>query len=100
MHAVIRRYEGNQLSQIMSEHTDEIRKLIGSVPGVREYYAIDGGSEVATVTICEDLNCTRETTRVAAEWVKKNVPASANLPKPQVLEGKTFLELSRQMASR
>ena len=97
MHCVIRRYAGNELTKLLMDRTEDVRREISSVPGLRGYYLIDGGSELASVTVCEDQACSKESTRRAAEWIKNNVPNAEKMPKPQITEGKTMLEISQPM---
>ncbi len=101
MYTVIRRYTGQDLRPIIEKNADSLKETMSGIQGLRGYYLVQGsGNELASVTVCDNQACTKESNSRAAEWIKKFVPASANLSKPQVTEGETILEVSRQMATR
>jgi hypothetical protein len=83
MYAVVRTWSGDGVSELfdqLEQRTDEIKELIGGVPGFVSYTAFrteEGGS---TVTVCQDKAGTDESSRRAAEWVKENISAAANPP--------------------
>ena len=96
MNAVIRHYRGNsQLFDELERRTDEVEKLIRGVSGFVSYYLVrteDGGG--FTVSVFEDKTGTDESIRVAADWVRQNVPQAAGSP-PEVMEGRVVLQLSK-----
>jgi hypothetical protein len=95
MHAVVRSYSGQGASELfdqLEQRNDEVKDLIGGVPGFVSYTAFrtdDGGS---TVTICQDKTGTDESSRRAAEWVKENITGTAN--PPEVTEGGTVVHFT------
>ena len=93
MNAVIRHYKGNsQLFDELERRTDEVEKVIRGVSGFISYYIVrteDGGG--FTVSVFEDKTGTDESIRVAADWVRQNVPQAAGSP-PEVLEGRVVLQ--------
>ena len=76
MYLVVRRYTGaSTLVDVMVQHEQEIRDLISGVHGFKAYYAVRAGDGiVATITICDELEGTTESSRRAAEWVWLNMP--------------------------
>jgi len=83
MHVIVRSYSGDGASELfdqLEQKNDEIRELIGGVPGFVSYTAFrsDGGG--STVTVCQDKTGTDESSRRAAEWVKANISATAKPP--------------------
>src|SRR6266704_5446897 len=84
MHVIVRSYSGDGASELfdrLEQRNDEIKELIGGVPGFVSYTAFrsdDGGG--STVTVCQDKTGTDESSRRAAEWVKANISATANPP--------------------
>ena len=96
MNAVIRHYRGNsQLFDELERRTDEVEKLIRGVSGFVSYYLVrteDGGG--FTVSVFEDKTGTDESIRVAADWVRQNVPQAAGSP-PEVIEGRVVLHMSK-----
>jgi hypothetical protein len=95
MYAVVRTYSGQGASDIfdlIGEREEEVKALIGGVPGFVYYAAVRGGDGGVTVTICEDKDGTDESSRRAAEYVKENVSATAD--PPAITEGNTVLQFS------
>jgi hypothetical protein len=94
MYVVVRSYSGqgaSELFDLLGQTEEEIKSLIGGVPGFVSYAAFrSGGDAGMTVTICQDKTGTDESSRRAAEWVKENVSISGN--PPVVTEGSTVLQ--------
>ena len=95
MHAVIRHYRSNsQLFDELERRTDDVETVIRGVSGFVGYYLVrteDGGF---SVSVFEDKTGTDESTRVAADWVRQNVPQAAGSP-PEVMEGRVILQMSK-----
>jgi hypothetical protein len=92
MQVVIRSYSGQGASDLfdaLAEKEDDVKSIISTVPGFISYSAFrnDGGGQ--TVTVCQDKAGTDESSRRAAEWVRKNV--SVTVDPPTVSEGGTVL---------
>ncbi len=92
MHTAIRIY------QVDPGSVDEFRRGIneGFLPTIKDasgfqaYYALDaGGGRFATVSVFEDRAGAEESTRMAADWVRQNMPSLLPNP-PEVLEGEVF----------
>ena len=92
MYAVVRRYTGGAgLADAMTQRRQEVEELLTGVPGFRAYYALrSGDGTVATITVCDDRAGTAESTRRAADWVRRNLTGVAISP-PQVTEGETYI---------
>ena len=96
MHVIVRSYSGDGASELfdqLEQKNDEIKELIGGVPGFVSYTAFrtdDGGG--STVTVCQDKTGTDESSRRAAEWVKEHVGATAN--PPVISEGSTVVHFN------
>ena len=93
MHVVIRSYSGqgaSELFDLLGQREEDVKELIGGVPGFVTYAAVrtDGGG--ATVTVCQDKAGTDESSRRAAGWVKENV--STTVDAPAITEGSTVLQ--------
>ena len=89
MHAAIRQY------QVDPGSVDEIRRGVneGLLPRIKEvygfqaYYAIDaGGGRIASISVFEDRAGAEESSRVAADWIRKNMASLFPNP-PEVLQG-------------
>jgi len=75
MHAVIRHYEhAAELIALMTERTDEVERVMSTARGFVQYHGIRNGNALTTVTICQDESGTEESTRLAAAWVRENLP--------------------------
>jgi hypothetical protein len=79
------------LADAMQQRQQEVTDLIKEVPGFVAYYATRSGDTLTTVTVCDSQAGTQESTRLAGDWVKKNVSGAA-IGAPQIAEGETFLQ--------
>jgi len=95
MYAVVRSYSGHGASELfdqLEQRNDEVKDLIGGVPGFVSYTALRSGESGLTVTVCQDKTGADESSRRAAEWVKENVSATAN--PPVISEGGTVVHFN------
>jgi hypothetical protein len=95
MHAVVRSYSGpgaSELFDLLGQNEEDVKNLIGTVPGFVSYAAFRSGDGGVTVTVCQDKTGTDESSRRAAEWVKENVSSMAN--PPVITEGGTVLQFN------
>jgi hypothetical protein len=94
MYTVVRRYTGaGPLAKAMVERQQDVEEVLRGVPGFRAYYALlTPGSTLATITVCDDLAGTVESTRRAAAWIQKNM-AGVSVSPAEVTEGEVFLSL-------
>ena len=91
MHATMRYYPGNtELADQLATRADEIRSVIGAVSGFRAYYVLRLDDATVSITVCDDEAGTTESTRVAAEWIRENMPELAASP-PMVSSGTVTL---------
>jgi hypothetical protein len=93
MHVVVRSYSGNgasELFDLLEQREEDVRSLIGGVPGFSSYAAFRSGDGGMTVTACQDKAGTDESSARAAAWVKDNVTAAVGAP--AVSEGSTVLQ--------
>ena len=93
MYVVVRSYTGqgaSELFDLLGQREEDVKELIGGVPGFVSYAAFrteDGGR---TVTACQDKAGTDESSRRAAGWVEENV--SVPVGPPDIAEGSTVLQ--------
>jgi hypothetical protein len=96
MHVVVRSYSGqgaSELFDLLEQRGEDVKNLIGGVPGFVSYAAFrSGGESGMTVTVCQDKAGTDESSRRAAEWVKDNVSTTGN--PPVITEGSTVLQFN------
>ena len=92
----LRHYRSNsQLFDELERRTDEVETVIRGVSGFVSYYLVrteDGGG--FSVSVFEDKTGTDESIRVAADWVRQNVPQAVGSP-PEVMEGRVILQMSK-----
>jgi hypothetical protein len=93
MYVVVRSYSeqgASALFDLLGEREEDVKTLIGGVPGFVSYAAFRSGDGGMTVTICQDKAGTDESSRRAAEWVKENV--NTTVDPPAITEGSTVLQ--------
>lgn len=93
MYAVVRSYSGQGTSELfdqLEQKNDEVRDLIGGVPGFVSYTAFRSSDGGLTITVCQDKAGTDESSRRAAEWVKENIGATTD--PPAITEGSTVVQ--------
>jgi hypothetical protein len=92
MFVVVRSYSGEgarELFDVLGQREDDVKDLIGGVPGFVSYAAFRSGEGGMTVTVCQDKDGADESSRRAAGWVKENV--STSVTAPSITEGDTVL---------
>ena len=92
MYMVVRTWSNaGALADAMQQRQQEVTDLIKGIPGFVAYYATRAGDTLTTVSVYENQEGTKESTRLAGEWVKKNV-SGASIGAPQVAEGETIFQ--------
>ena len=87
MHATMRYYHGNaDLADQLTARTDEVQSLLRGVDGFRAYYMVRLDDASVSITVCDDEAGTAESTRVAGDWLRENMPEVAASP-PMVSTG-------------
>jgi hypothetical protein len=91
MHVTMRYYHGNtELADALGGREDEIKAVISAVPGFKSYYLVRLDDATVSITVCDDEAGTDESTRVASEWLRDNLPDVAPSP-PMVSSGTVTL---------
>ena len=91
MHVTMRYYHGNtEIADQLAGREDEVKSVIAAVPGFKAYYLVRLEDATVTITVCEDEAGTAESTRVAGEWLRENMPDVAGDP-PMVSSGEVKL---------
>ncbi len=96
MHATIRRWNGAaKLIDEMARRTGDVERVISASPGFVAYHAVRSGDTLISITVCQDTAGTDESTRLAAEWVRSNLPADvvAGLT-PEIVDGDAFVNFA------
>jgi len=95
MRAVIRTYSGPGAKTLLEElekNKAKIQSAISAVKGLVSYSLVSTGDGGMSVTVCEDQKGIDESTRIAADWIKQNMPSVA--AKPSITEGSVVLHLT------
>jgi hypothetical protein len=92
MHVIIRSYSGpgaSDLFDALGEREEEVKRLMGTVPGFVSYSAFRNNGGGQTVTACQDKAGTDESSRRAAEWIRETL--GVRVDPPAVAEGDTVV---------
>ena len=95
MYVVVRSYSGQGASAVfdlVETRAEDVKALLGGVPGLVSYAAVRSGDGGLTVTVCEDEAGADESSRRAAEFVKENL--STTVDPPSITGGSTVLQFS------
>jgi hypothetical protein len=90
MHATIRRYASRELADQLAARTDEVESLMGQVHGLRSYDLIRTEDGCASITVCDDQAGTDESTRIAGNWIRENLPDLAQTT-PDISAGEVMV---------
>jgi hypothetical protein len=91
MYITIRRYAGNaELADQLVAHEEEVSALVSGVPGFHAYFLARSGSDTVTVTVTEGEEGASESSQVAANWLRENLPDVAAAP-PEISSGEVLL---------
>ena len=91
MHPTMRYYHCNtEIADQIAGREDDVKAVISAVPGFRAYYLVRLDDATVTITVCDDEAGTAESTRVAGEWLRENLPDVAGSP-PMVSSGTVVL---------
>lgn len=91
MHTTMRYYAGNTgLADQLAGRADEVKALISAVPGFQAYYLVKLDDATVSITVCDDEAGTAESSRVAGEWIRENMPELTASP-PMVSSGTVTL---------
>jgi hypothetical protein len=107
MYATIRRYtpktgkfEQKALDDLKHRIDDGFLPILQDVRGFHCYYAVNvGNKELVTISLFEDKTGATESTRRAADFVKKD-PMKDQLGSPQVFEGELLVSKEAAVAAR
>jgi hypothetical protein len=105
MFATIRRYtpKANVSGQTLTDFKRRIEEnyipTLQDVRGFHAYYVVTAGKEMVSISVCEDQAGTTETTRRAAEFLKKD-PLKDQLGSPEIIEGEVLLTKEAAIGAR
>lgn len=91
MYATVRTYTASPgLADALVERVDDVKNLIGGIDGFKGYYLVRTADGAVTVSIYDDAAGADESTRVAAAWIRENLPDLEVSP-PQVSAGEVAI---------
>ncbi len=94
MYASVRRYTGVDpgLFDEVARKRQDLEATMRKAPGFRAWYLIRTGDGMVTVTLCDEQAGADESVRLAAGWIRDNMPQLAPNP-PEVSNGEVTLQL-------
>ena len=91
MHCTVRVYRGAPgLADALVANVDAVKQLIGDIDGFNGYYLVKTADGAVSISVFASEAGTSESTRVAAEWIKENLP-DMTVPAPDVLSGEVVI---------
>src|SRR5438128_2124596 len=99
MYATIRTYEQPEMADALASRRKDVEEVIRNVRGVVGYYLLKTPNGAVSVTVCDSQAGTDESTKVAGEWIRKNLPHLANTP-PRIQSGEVLVTVSSSITSK
>lgn len=97
MFASIRRYSGApQMVDELVKKQDDIKAVLGRVPGLHAYYLLKSSDGAVSMTVCENQAGVDESNRVAAAWLKDKLPTFATHA-PEITSGEVRIQMSEEL---
>jgi hypothetical protein len=98
MFASIRKYNAAPtLVDELVKKQDDIKSVLRPVPGFHAYYLLKTNDGAVSLTVCENRAGAEESNRVAATWLKDNLPIFATRP-PEITTGEVRIHLNGQLS--
>ena len=94
MYASVRRYAGSDpgLFDEVASRRQDLEATMRKAPGFRAWYLVRTGDGMMTITLCDEQAGADESVRLAAGWIRDNMPQLAPNP-PEVSNGEVTLQL-------
>jgi hypothetical protein len=104
MYATIRRYTPKGTDQKSIEHfkrriEETFLPMAQDIRGFHCYYVVNAGNDLVSISIFDDKAGATESTRRAAEFVKKD-PLKDQLGTPEVLDGELIISKEALVGAR
>jgi hypothetical protein len=94
MYSTVRVYKGSAgLADALVANEGEVKQLIGGIDGFNGYYLVKTDDGAVSISVFETRAGAEESTRVAAQWVKENLP-ELNAAAPDVSTGEVVISFS------
>jgi hypothetical protein len=93
VHATVRTYSASpDLADALVSNEADVKGLIGGIDGFRAYYLVKTADGAVSVSVFDDEAGANESTRLAADWIRDNLPDFAGST-PQVFAGDVVISL-------
>ena len=94
MYVSVRRYAGSHpgLFDEVASRRQDLEATMRQAPGFRAWYLVRTGAGMMTITLCDEQAGADESVRLAAGWIRDNMPQLAPNP-PEVSNGEVTLQL-------
>lgn len=92
MYIVTRRYRlaGDTLDEAVSKTEQEGLPELKKVPGFVDYYYLHSSGSVMSISLYESRESAEESSRVAADWVSRNIANLYDGP-PEIFSGEVLI---------
>ena len=92
MFTVIRNYPGApSLADDLTMRSKDVEALLAPISGFVAYYLVKTSDGAVSITVCEDRAGCDESTRLAGDWLRENLPA-LKVAAPHVIAGNVALQ--------
>jgi hypothetical protein len=96
MHASVVKYTGTPtLADELAKRSRDIESVIRSAKGFKAYYLLKTSDGAVSLTVCQDRAGAEESDKLAATWIKDNLPAVVARP-PETWFGEVRIQLTGQ----
>jgi hypothetical protein len=96
VHATIGLYDSRELADALATRQKDVEALISGVSGLRSYHLIRTENGCASITVCDDVAGTEESTRIAAEWIRDNLP-DIRIGQPEIRSGEVLVRTGSEV---
>lgn len=97
MHTTIRIYKSHDLGDALVQRRDEVEKIVSHVAGFHSYQLIRTDNGVASITTCENQDGCEESSRLAAQFVREQLPNIQATP--EILQGDVAISFGGSLAA-
>jgi hypothetical protein len=96
VYATIGLYDSRELADALATRQKDVEALISGVTGLRSYHLIRTENGCASITVCDGVAGTEESTRIAAEWIRDNLP-DIRIGQPEIRSGEVLVRTGSEV---
>ena len=97
MYATVRKYKGAGIAEQVANRRKDVEATIKKAPGFLSYYLIKTNDGMVTITVCETQSGAETSNRLAADFIKQNMPTLTSSP-PEISAGEVAVTFTSQTA--